>query len=64
MAELEQDLEALAANDHIFETTEDRYIRGEIWQDMRDQLAFAADALRPQLRLAAADRRTSLSMRR
>ena len=63
VAELEQGLEDLATNTHIFETPEDRVIQGELRQDLQDQLTFAADELRAQLRLAAADRQASISMR-
>ena len=63
--ELKADLDALADNVHLFESQgfAGRFIHREIWQDLQDQILYTADELRPHLRLAAADRQASITLR-
>ena len=63
LAELEVDAEALASVEHLFTTPEDRAIHADMREDVIDQRAFAAEELRPQLRLATTDRRSHKYLR-
>ena len=62
-AELGQELEALAV--HPLDTfgPEDRAILADVREDLNDQMVYVAEELRPQLRLATADRRARKSLR-
>ena len=57
-AELRQELEALDTFG-----PEDRAILAEVRKDLIDQMVCVAEELRPQLRLATADRRARKSLR-
>ena len=62
-AELGQELEALAV--HPLDTfgPEDRAILADVREDLIDQMVCVAEELRPQLRLATADRWSHKSLR-
>ena len=67
LAEIQQDHEDLSATQqHMADTflPEERAILANMHEDLCDLLAYTADELRPQLRLAAADRRASKSLGR
>ena len=63
LAEMEQDAEAMTSVEHLFDTPEERAILADMRKDLDDRLASAAGELRPQLRLATADRRSRKSLR-
>ena len=67
LVEIQQDQEDLSATQqHMADTflPEERSILADMHEDLCDLLAYTADELRPQLRLAAADRRASKSLGR
>ena len=67
LAGIQKDQVALSATQQHMTNTfrgEDRAIMAELQDDVDDLMAYTADELRPQLRLGAADRRGSKSLRR
>ena len=54
--ELTYELETLESVGHLWTTADERAIHQEMWEDLQDQLSCTADELRPQLRLAAANK--------
>ena len=63
VAELKHELETLDSLEHLFVTSDERAIHLDMRRDLLDQWAYAGDELRAQLRLVAADRQASISMR-
>ena len=63
-AELPNELEVLDV--HPLDTfgPEDRAILADVREDLNDQMWYVTEGLRPQLRLASADRRTTKSLSR
>ena len=54
--ELTHELETLDSVGHLWTTADERAIHQEMWEDLQDQLSCTTDELRPQLRLAAANK--------
>ena len=67
LAEIQQDHEDLSATQqHMADSflPEEHSILADMHEDLCNMLAYTADELRPQLRLAASDRRASKSLGR
>ena len=67
LAEIQRDQEDLSATQQHMANKflpEERSILADMHEDLCDLLAYTADELRPQLRLAASDRRASKSLGR
>ena len=67
LVEIQQDREDLSVTQQHMANKflpEERSILADMHEDLCDLLAYTADELRPQLRLAASDRRASKSLGR
>ena len=67
LVDIRQDQEALSVTQQHMANKflpEERSILADMHEDLCDLLAYTADELRPQLRLAASDRRASKSLGR